>query len=606
MQSDTETETSLVGSVLEGAYRIERLVAKNEEGATYEAFHLRLDKPVAVKVLDPELATSPEAQERFRREALVASGIGHPHIVQVFDHSITPTGEPFLAMELLAGEDLGQRLGRVGTLSPASTVHIVKQVASALAAAHARDIVHRNVMPANIWLLDLAGESDFVKLLGFGVSKVRSSHNKVTVAAVRIGTPAYLSPEQAAGEADAVDPRTDQWALACVAWECLVGESPFHADEVPTMLRRIVQASPPPLAARVPGLSSDTEDVLRRALCKNKDDRFPDMATFSDAIERSLMGFSAAPPRARAGVPPADWVPGGPPAAPEPAANQGSSPAADPPAQEPSVTPPLAPAERRRPAPTALLPESPLPAPPRPAPSERRAPPPTALLPETPLAAPPRPAPSERRAPPPTALLPESPLAIPPRPAAADGVVQRPIGLLPKSARVGGSRRSPPRAEPAPPTATVADGGDHAGPRRLLLSVKRRWPWVAATAIVLVLAVGFLLLRPGSRPTPPAAQPTATPPASATPVKEPPALPTAPAPTPPEGRKPPAAPARVEEPAVPTLADPAVAKAQQPTSSQSVPLKQSTLARGSKSKRDAKRNKSSGTGTGRSPLIRDL
>jgi serine/threonine-protein kinase len=259
-------------------------------GAVYDALQVRLNKRVAIKVMARELATNAEALNRFHREAMITSGLGHPHIVQVFDFSTTPLGQPFLAMEFLEGEDLDHRIARVGHLSPAETIHIVKQVASALAATHAQQIVHRDLKPANIYLLNVAGEDDFVKVLDFGISKMRATTTKLTKASALIGTPDYMSPEQAMGDSDDVDGHTDQWALACIAWECLCGKSPFCADSIPSMLFQVVHRDPPPLASKVNGLPQDIETVLRRALAKNKDDRFPTVIEFAHALEAALLG----------------------------------------------------------------------------------------------------------------------------------------------------------------------------------------------------------------------------------------------------------------------------------------------------------------------------
>ena len=223
----------LLGTVLEGAYRIERLVGEGGMGAVYEAAHLRLGTRVAVKVMARELAANPEALARFHREALVTSGLGHPHIVKVLDFSTTPSGEPFLAMEFLEGEDLEHRLRRVRRLPIAEVVHIIKQVASALAATHAKAIVHRDLKPGNIFLLTAAGENDFVKVLDFGISKVRSASTKLTRTSSVMGTPAYMSPEQARGHIEDIDERTDQWALACIVWECLSGRGSLFRRERP-------------------------------------------------------------------------------------------------------------------------------------------------------------------------------------------------------------------------------------------------------------------------------------------------------------------------------------------------------------------------------------
>jgi serine/threonine-protein kinase len=282
-----QSAEDLLGTVLEGAYRIERLVGEGGMGAVYEAAHLRLGTRVAIKVMARVLAANPEALARFHREALVTSGLGHPHIVQVLDFSATPTGEPFLAMEFLEGEDLEHRLRRVGRLPVAEVVHIIKQVASALAATHAKAIVHRDLKPGNIFLLTAAGENDFVKVLDFGISKVRSASTKLTRTSSVMGTPNYMSPEQAKGHIEDIDERTDQWALACIVWECLSGEGPFVAENVPSILFQIVHEPPPALLPRVAGLPSQVEEVLLRAMAKDKNDRFANVGDFALALERA-------------------------------------------------------------------------------------------------------------------------------------------------------------------------------------------------------------------------------------------------------------------------------------------------------------------------------
>ncbi len=289
MPHDQSAE-ALMGTVLEGAYRIEGLLGKGGMGAVYTATHLRLGKRVAVKVMARELAENHEALLRFHREALVTSGLGHPHIVQVFDFSSMPTGEPFLVMEFLEGEDLDQRLRRDRRLSPTSTLRIIKQVASALAATHAKKIVHRDLKPANIYLLAAAEEADFVKVLDFGISKVRAATTKLTRAESVMGTPDYMSPEQALGAIDEIDDRTDQWALACITWECLSGSAPFIGENVPSLLFQVVHEPAPPLTPKVPGLSPEVEDVLRRALSKKKADRFPSVSAFASALDLSVSG----------------------------------------------------------------------------------------------------------------------------------------------------------------------------------------------------------------------------------------------------------------------------------------------------------------------------
>jgi serine/threonine-protein kinase len=280
----------MVGSVLVDAYRVVRLVGEGGMGTVYEAAQLRLNKRVAVKVMARELASNAEALARFRREAEVTSGIGNPHIVQVFDFGATPTGEPFLVMELLEGEDFERRIRRVGRLSPPATLHIVKQVASALAATHAKGIVHRDLKPANIFLLDVAGETDFVKVVDFGISKVRNATTKLTRSSAVMGTPNYMSPEQALGQVDEIDHRTDQWALACIAWESLSGAGPFVGENVASLLFQVVHQAPQPLLPTEPRLHPAVEEALLVALSKRKADRFASITDFSRALEAAVEG----------------------------------------------------------------------------------------------------------------------------------------------------------------------------------------------------------------------------------------------------------------------------------------------------------------------------
>src|SRR5450631_546823 len=297
MSPDKQSIEALIGTVLvDGSYRVERLIGEGGMGAVYEATHLRLAKRVAVKVMARELTSNPEALARFHREAMVTSGLGHPHIVQILDFSTTPSGEPFLVMEFLDGEDLDHRLRRIGRLPASKVVHIVKQVASALAATHAKTIVHRDLKPANIFLLEVAGEIDFVKVLDFGISKVRSASTKLTRTSSVMGTPNYMSPEQAKGQVEDIDESTDQWALACIAWECLAGEGPFVGENIPSILFQIVHEPPPALATKVSGLQPQVEKVLLRALAKDKADRFANVKDFALALDGAVAGSAPATP----------------------------------------------------------------------------------------------------------------------------------------------------------------------------------------------------------------------------------------------------------------------------------------------------------------------
>ena len=285
-----QSKTTVDGLILEGAYRVFRVIGEGGMGTVYEGQQLRLNKRVAIKVMSRELAANPEALARFRREAEVTSSIGHPHIVHVTDFGSTPTGEPFMVMEFLDGEDLESRLRRVGRLPPAGAIHIVKQVASALTATHEQGIVHRDLKPANIYLLNVAGEVDFVKVVDFGISKVRAAITKLTQASVVMGSPQFMSPEQAQGRVEEIDQRTDEWALACITWEMLSGRCPFTGEDVASLLYQVVHENPPSLVAMVPGLRPEVEEVLRCALAKNRAERFASVGSFARALETAIYG----------------------------------------------------------------------------------------------------------------------------------------------------------------------------------------------------------------------------------------------------------------------------------------------------------------------------
>lgn len=286
--------SSLIGTTLEGAYRITRLIAQGGMSAVYEATHLRLNQRLAVKVMARELSSNQEALSRFQREAEITSQLRHPHLVTVMDFGTAPAGQPYMVMEYLEGIDLDHRIRQLGTLPLASAVHITKQVASALVAAHDRGVVHRDLKPANIFLVELPGEPDFAKILDFGISKVRAANTQLTKASSIIGTPNYMAPEQATGMLDEIGPRTDQWSLACIVWEMLSGRPPFAADDVSAVFYQAIHLEPQPLRRPAPDLPAAVESVLRRGLSKNMDDRFPSVRDFAEALAAAAKGQPAA------------------------------------------------------------------------------------------------------------------------------------------------------------------------------------------------------------------------------------------------------------------------------------------------------------------------
>jgi serine/threonine-protein kinase len=304
------------GLVLGDSYLVGRRLGRGAMGEVYEAQHVRLPGHFAVKLLLPELQGNQEAFARFCREAEIMSQLRHPNIVQIFDFNVAPDSRPYFVMEYLQGRDLEARL-RTGPLPLPAVTRIVGAVASALALAHAHGVVHRDLKPANIFLATVDGQTDeLVKVLDFGISKVRSAAAQISQAVDLLGTPSYMAPEQARGQNDTIDGRADQFALAAIAFRMLTGQDPFQGDDTAAVLYQVVHEAPPPLSMFLPPGWDTTalQAVLDRALAKQPERRFNNMMelarAFEDAAERTLgqggaggIGLAAAARAARAGAP---------------------------------------------------------------------------------------------------------------------------------------------------------------------------------------------------------------------------------------------------------------------------------------------------------------
>lgn len=274
------------GTVLDGAYRLTRLLGQGGMGMVYEATHTRAGKRVAVKVMHSVLAAHPEMLARFRREAKVTRDLAHPHVVRVFGFGAAPTGQPYLVMEFLEGEDLQTRLERVGPLPLETVVQIVKQVASALSEAHVAGIVHRDLKPDNVFLVRAPDDAVFAKVVDFGLSKLlKTSATQLTAARAVFGTPEFMAPEQAEGRQDAIDHRSDQWSLACLAWFAATARLPFSGPDVNAIINQVISAVPTPLGPDAPHLPAEIDKVLRRALSRRRSERFRTIGAFARAFE---------------------------------------------------------------------------------------------------------------------------------------------------------------------------------------------------------------------------------------------------------------------------------------------------------------------------------
>ena len=275
------------GHLLGGTYRLEREIGRGGMGVVYEASHNRLSRLFAVKVLHPTLESDPELVRRFRREAEITSKLGHPHIVEIVDFDHPDDAPPYIVMELLEGEDLGERLRREGALPLGQGADIARQTCSALHAAHAHGIVHRDLKPRNIYLARRGANSDYVKVLDFGISKVLGAQVEVTIEQLVMGTPGYMAPEQATGKSAEVDRRTDVFAMGAILYQMLAGSAPFSADSQPATLYRIVHDEPPLLEALRPDLPDEVIAVVRRALRKPREERYPSMEALWNALARA-------------------------------------------------------------------------------------------------------------------------------------------------------------------------------------------------------------------------------------------------------------------------------------------------------------------------------
>ncbi|MCL4224761.1 MAG: serine/threonine protein kinase [Myxococcales bacterium] len=293
-----------VGSVIAGTYTIEGLLGKGGMGAVFVASHARLPgKKVAIKILHPDVADA-ESIARFKREAEIASRLGHPNIVEVHDWNELPDGTPYIVYELLHGESLADRLRR-GPLGHDEAMAILRQVGSALAAAHREGIVHRDLKPQNIFLVQADdGVSVKAKVLDFGISKIRGSTTVKTQDTAMLGTPQYMAPEQATGRHDEVDGRTDVFALGAVVYEMFAGVPAFQGTTIPEVVFKVVYEETAPLAERAPGVAPHVSAGVQRALAKKSTERWDDVGTFVEALTGSPLASGKRPlvPGAGAGT----------------------------------------------------------------------------------------------------------------------------------------------------------------------------------------------------------------------------------------------------------------------------------------------------------------
>ena len=270
-------------------YRLEQEIGRGGMAVVFRARDERLGRLVALKILAPTLAADEAFQQRFIRESRAAASVDDPHIVPVFEAGESD-GVLFIAMRYVRGGDVRSLVRRDGPMPPERAAAIISPVASALDAAHAAGLLHRDVKPANMLLDVVPGRPDHVYLSDFGLSKATGASTGLTGTGQFLGTLDYISPEQVQG--GAVDGRADQYALACAAFEMLTGGPPFRYDEAVALMHAQLLDPPPKLTSRRPDLPPAADDVLDRALAKAPADRYPSCRDFAEAL-RGAFGLQS-------------------------------------------------------------------------------------------------------------------------------------------------------------------------------------------------------------------------------------------------------------------------------------------------------------------------
>jgi serine/threonine protein kinase len=296
-------------SVVGGKYRLEKLLGSGSMGAVWAARNQLTDRVFAIKFMLPEYVQEPTLVQRFFNEAKVCGRLDHPAIVEIYDLGIADElgGAPFLVMELLRGEGLDVMLNRMGKIEPIRLCPLIVEIASALDQAHQKGIVHRDVKPSNIFLHRTRDGEVVPKLLDFGVSKIlegRDTMLDITRVGSVLGSPLYMSPEQARGQSD-IDHRTDIWALGVVLYEALSGNLPFAPGHYNAVLSAILTSRHRPLRELVPSIPAPLSDLVDLCLVKDRNRRLASAAQLAIRLEEVLIHLSGEPSSRRSAPAPA-------------------------------------------------------------------------------------------------------------------------------------------------------------------------------------------------------------------------------------------------------------------------------------------------------------
>jgi serine/threonine-protein kinase len=277
------------GQLLEGKYRVERILGAGGMGVVVAAHHMQLDEKVAIKFLHPRAVRDQEAMARFLREARAAVKIKSEHVARVLDVGSLSSGEPFMVMEYLEGTDLAKQIRRTGALPVSQAVDFVLQTCDAIANAHAIGIVHRDLKPANLFCIRASDRSLSIKVLDFGISKLtqeaamRTPDGVLTSTQAVMGSPHYMSPEQMQSS-KAVDARADIWSLGAILFELLTGRVPFDAATVPELVIKIVTQPAPSVRSLSPDVPEGLAAIVSRCLEKDRERRYANVGLFARAL----------------------------------------------------------------------------------------------------------------------------------------------------------------------------------------------------------------------------------------------------------------------------------------------------------------------------------
>jgi eukaryotic-like serine/threonine-protein kinase len=291
MTTTTTTKALDLGTTMAGKYRLDALLGSGGMGFVYRAFHVLLERDVALKVLRPEFAVSEESTARFLAEARAANTVRHPHVVDVLDVDVDASGVPFIVQEFLQGETLASRLEAQGRLSIVDTLDLLTPIAAALAHAHARSIVHRDIKPENIFLSEAQGGL-VPKLLDFGIAQsLREEFQSDDVIA---GTPAYMAPELVI-DPEERDLRSDLWSLGVVLFECLTGRLPFDGATPSAMFSAICHDEPRAISQLRPDLPAELSSLVQKCLARDIEQRFDSGRALLTALETVRAQLHAKP-----------------------------------------------------------------------------------------------------------------------------------------------------------------------------------------------------------------------------------------------------------------------------------------------------------------------